>query len=92
MLYDNLVTSEKFLRYRIKQETSEPDSPKIGKTREISFTTDLKILPKPLLMFRVDNNAPPRYVCIQLISITYFLACLFTIYAWTRLTTATNVF
>ena len=42
----------------MKWETSDPDSPKIGKTCEILFTAALKTLCKPLPMFRVDNNAP----------------------------------
>ena len=31
MSSDNLVTSEKFLGSEMKKETSDPDSPKIGK-------------------------------------------------------------
>ena len=53
-----MFTSEKYLGSRIKWETSEPDSPKIGKTCEISFMTALNTLCKPLPMFCVDNNAP----------------------------------
>ena len=61
MSYDNLVTSAKFLGSGMKSEISEPDSPKIGKTCEISLMTALNTLCKPLPMFSVYNNAPFNY-------------------------------
>ena len=58
---DNLVTSAKFIGSGTKQETSDTDSTKIGKTCKISLTQALNNLFKPLPMFCVDNNAPFRY-------------------------------
>ena len=67
MTSDNFVTSAKCLGYGIKWETSEPDSPKGGKSCEISFTTVLNTLCKPLPMFCIDLNAPFNYDCIYLL-------------------------
>ena len=67
MSYDNFVTSSKFISYGMKWETSEPDSPTGGKSCEISFTTALKTLCKPLLMFCVAFNDPFPYDCLCLI-------------------------
>ena len=64
MSSDNLFTSAKFMGYGMAEETSEPDSPKIGKTCKISSTTALNIFCKPLPIFPVDNNAPFHYAWI----------------------------
>ena len=43
MFSDNFVTSEKFIGYGMKWETSEPDSPEGANYFETSFTTVLNI-------------------------------------------------
>ena len=48
----------------MKWETSVPDSPKDVNSCEISFTTVLNILGKPLPIIRVDFNAPLHYDCL----------------------------
>ena len=67
MSSDNFVTSEKFLGYGMKWETSEPDSPKVGNSCGIFFTTVLNTLFKPLPMFRLAFNGLFRSNCICLI-------------------------
>ena len=58
MFSDNFVTSAKFLGSEIKWETYEPDSPKGVNSCEISFTTVLNTLCKPVPMLRLAFNAP----------------------------------
>ena len=53
-----MVTFAKFLGYVIKYENYDPDSPKIGKSCEISLAIDLNTFFKYLNMFIVDNNDP----------------------------------
>ena len=60
-------TSEKFLGSEMKWETSEPDSPKCVNSCEISFTTVLNALYKPLPMLPVAFNAPFHSYLICLI-------------------------
>ena len=60
-------TSEKFLGSGMKWETSEPDSPKGGKSCVISFTTILNTPCRPLPLFHVDFNAPFHLDCLCLI-------------------------
>ena len=67
MSYENLVTSEKLLGSVMNWETSEPDSSKGGNYCEISFTTFLNTLCKPLPIFRVAFNAPLHSDCLCLI-------------------------
>ena len=57
MSSDNFVTSVKFLVSGMKWETSETDPPKGGKSCEISFTTVLNTLCKPLPVFCVALNS-----------------------------------
>ena len=56
MLSDNLVTSERFLGSEMNPETSEPDSPRVGKSYKISFTKVLNTLCKPLTICFEDFN------------------------------------
>ena len=67
MLSENYFTSEKFLGYGMKQETSEPDSPKGGKSCRIYLTTVLNTLCKPLPMFCIAFNSPFHSDCLCLI-------------------------
>ena len=55
---DNFVTSAKFLGSVMKWETSEPDSPKLVNSYEISFTIILNTLCKPFPILCVALNAP----------------------------------
>ena len=64
MSYEKLLTSEKFLGYGMKWETSEPDSPNGGKSCEIYFTTVLNTLCKHLPMLRVTLNNPFHSDCL----------------------------
>ena len=57
-------TSANFLGYGIKWETSEPDSPKGGKSFEIYFTTVLNTFCKPLPMFSLAFSAPFHTGCL----------------------------
>ena len=66
MSYNNLVTSAEFLGSGKILETSEPYSPKMGKTCETLFTTALKTLSKTLPMFRVENNSPFNSIWLRL--------------------------
>ena len=63
----NFVTSEIFLGSGMKWETSEPGSPKGGKSCKIYFITVLNTLCKSLPMFRVTFNAPFHSGCLCLI-------------------------
>ena len=63
MSSDNFFTSEKFLGYGMKWESSEPDYPN-GRSYEILFTTVLNDLCKPLPMFCLYFNAPFHYYCL----------------------------
>ena len=67
MSSDNFVTSEKFLGSGMKWETSEPDSPKGGKSCEISFIIVFNNFFKPLPVFRVAFNALFHSDCLCLI-------------------------
>ena len=80
MLSENLVTSAEFLGSGMKWETFEPDSPKIGKTCKIDFTTVFNTLCKPLPMFCVAFNAPLHsdYLCLMRSRILYHAFILVT--------------
>ena len=67
MSSENLVTSENFPGSGMKWETSEPDFPKGVNYGEISFTTVLNTLCKPLTMLHVAFNAPFHSDCLCLI-------------------------
>ena len=53
----NLVTSEKFLGYGIKCDTSEPDYPNVGNDLSNSFATDLHNLCKTLHILFTKSSA-----------------------------------
>ena len=63
----NLVTSEKFLGYGIKCDTSEPDSTKLYNAFFNSFTTALNNLCKPLLILFAESSDPFHSFCVCLI-------------------------
>ena len=58
MSYDNLEALTKFMGSGMKWETSEPYSPKGGKSCEIYFITILNTLCEPLPVFHLAFNAP----------------------------------
>ena len=65
ILFDNFVTSAKFIGSRMKWETSEPDYPK-SKSCGISFTTVFNKFCKSLPLFFIAFNAPfhSDYLCL----------------------------
>ena len=65
--YDFFFTFAKLIGLGKKWETSEPDTPKCGKSYEISFTTVLNTLCKTVPMFHVDNDVLLHSGCIWVI-------------------------
>ena len=59
-IYDNFVTSAKFLGSGMKSDTLEPDSPKLVNSCKISNTIVLNTLCKPFPILCVTLNAPFR--------------------------------
>ena len=66
------MTSETFLGFGMKYDTSEPNYPKVGNELFNSFTTALNNLFKPLTILFTDSLAPFHSICACLIQSLIF--------------------